>query len=340
MKVFKYLLAVGIVFVPNFVFAQNPIDWVRDTLVERQRSLPPGTSEVASIRGTLSRIKNLSLPETGRVVVVNIASGVVTAYENGYPVIESKAVVGKQSTPTPELDNTVTFVRPNPTWTVPQSILKRNGWREKLMKNPSFFEKEGFDVIMNGKTVSPAEAAQEGGEITTFVQRPGEHNALGSIKIGLSNSQAIYMHDTNDPGKFENAVRAASAGCVRIMKVREIAAWILNVSSEELDNMIESGDTENHKPAEPVRVILGYWTAWPDADNHIRFYPDIYGKDGGASSAVTASGDDRPKPPRGDAPQWTQEQRDGSHVSSEDEPRFIPSDNQRPEPIWTEQNAR
>lgn len=337
-KFFRQIALGVFLFVPTVVFAQNPIDWVRDALIAKERSLPSGTAEVAAINGTLARIRNLSLPETGRVIVVNIASGVVTAYEDGYPVIESKAVVGKKSTPTPELDNEVTFVRPNPTWTVPQSILKRNGWRDKLRNNPSFFENEGFDVIVNGKTISPAQASRQGDEVTSFVQRPGPHNALGSVKIGMSNHQAIYMHDTNDPGKFENAVRAASAGCVRIMRVREIAAWILNVSSDELDKMIENGDVEYHKPVKPVRVILGYWTAWPDAENHIRFYPDIYGKDGAdASQSVSA---DPPQRPSGDAPQWTQDQIDATRPEYQDGPRFVPAENTRPEPIYNEQNAR
>ncbi len=335
MKITKHLLLGALLLWPVTSFAQNPVDWVRQALVSKEQTLPAGTAEAASINGTLSRIKNLSLPETGRVIVVNIASGVVTAYEDGYPVIESKAVVGKKTTPTPELDNEVTFVRPNPTWTVPQSILKRNGWKEKLRRNPDFFEKEGFDVIVGGKTLSPAQAASQSGDVTTFVQRPGAHNALGSVKIGMSNHQAIYMHDTNDPGKFENAVRAASAGCVRIKRVREIAAWILDVSPEKLDQMIESGDVEYHKPTKPVRVILGYWTAWPDAENHIRFYPDIYGKDGGASTST--SNEDTVQ--TGDAPQWAQDQIYGVQ-SNEDGPRFIPAPDQKPEPIWTEEQAR
>ncbi len=324
-------MAVALLALPSMAHADGATQWIRDALRDRQTQASVGSAEQAAIDGTLSRISNLSLPESGKVIVVNIASGVVTAYESGVPVIESKAVVGRKDTPTPELDNTVTFVRPNPTWTVPQSIIKKNGWRKKLAADPQFFENSGFDVILGGQKMSAFDAAAHADQADTFVQRPGENNALGAVKIGLSNDQAIYLHDTNDPGKFEAEVRSASHGCVRIEQVREIAAWVLNIPEEQLSQMIADGDLSNHKPVEPVRVILGYWTAWPDETGKVRFYPDIYGKDGKASTR---------------APNET---ADGT-VESEDSvprpaPRFVPEQDANfgrgnPEPVWTEYKTR
>jgi len=228
---------------------------------------------------------------------VNVPSGIVTAYEDGVPVIESRAVVGRESTPTPELDTHVTYVRPNPTWTVPESIIKRKGWRAKLAEDPDFFERSGFDVVIGGRTVTPEEAAGAAHAVTTFIQRPGEDNALGRLKIGIHNSQAIYLHDTNEPGNFEDEVRLASSGCVRIERIRDVAAWLLGMGTDEVDGLIDGDDTANHVPRERVRVVIGYWTAWPDGDGRVRYYPDVYGKDGdgdtcrpGQSDAPTANG--------------------------------------------------
>jgi murein L,D-transpeptidase YcbB/YkuD len=333
MKFLKTIILGAILMTPMTAHADNPVEWVRQTLQERASTLPEGSSEAAAIKGTLSRIRGLSLPQTGRVIVVNIASGVVTAYEDGNPVIESKAVVGSKATPTPELDNTVTFIRPNPTWTVPQSIIKRKNWRSKLADDPDFFENAGFDVILNGQTVSAYDAADQASEVTTFVQRPGENNALGALKIGLSNDQAIYMHDTNDPGKFEDAVRSASAGCIRIEQVRDIAAWILQVPTVQVNEWISSGDKRNHNPPEQVRVIIGYWTAWPDSSDRIRFYPDIYKKDAGGFSAIDEQHDVT------DAPAWSNQEDDGQHTQNSG-PRFVPQAEIRPEPIYTERNLQ
>lgn len=313
--------------------ASEATNWIKRSLVSSRATIEQCTAEAAAIDGTMSRIRKIELPETGKVIVVNIPSGVVTAYEDGVPVIESKAVVGKSTTPTPELDTHVTYVRPNPTWTVPQSIIKRNRWLEKLASHPEFFEESNFKVISRGVEVSPYDAAHNPGAVETFVQMPGPGNALGSIKIGIENSQAIYLHDTNDPGKFDSEVRAASAGCVRIERVGEIAAWVMDMPTDDMQMLIDEGSTRSLTPPRPVKVILGYWTAWPDNTGTMRYYPDIYGKDKGcgrgASTEYTSSEDmNEPLEP---------EQRPG--------PRFIPAPTDSAETgpngaIWMEYEAR
>lgn len=331
-------IAAACLMLPTTVHANNATQWIRETLQAKATSANACGAQHAALEGTLSRIGGLSLPDTGKVIVVNIASGVVTAYENGVPIIESKAVVGKKDTPTPELDNLVTFVRPNPTWTVPQSIIKKKGWRDKLVKDPQFFEDSGFDVILDGQKVNAFDAADRASEVETFVQRPGGNNALGAIKIGLNNDQAIYLHDTNDPGKFEAEVRSASAGCVRIEQVREVAAWVLDIPTGDLSRLIDDGDMENHKPPAPVRVVLGYWTAWPDETGQVRFYPDIYDKDKSRSEC---------NPPSDDQTDELSVGHDGwspEPPSSRPEPRFEPETSTygegNPEPVWTEYQTR
>lgn len=330
MRLLAHALAAACLMLPSIAFAENPVSWIKQTLSQQQTARMACTAEDAAIRGTLSRIQNLTLPETGKVIVVNIASGVVTAYQDGTAVIESKAVVGKKETPTPELVNNVTFIRPNPTWTVPQSIIKKKNWRDKLVEDPQFFEDSDFQVIVGGQTMSPFEAAEQSEAIDTFVQKPGKGNALGTVKIGLDNSDAIYLHDTNDPGKFDAEVRSASAGCVRIEQVQEIAAWALDIPKDELLSMIDAGDTENHLTPEPVKVIIGYWTAWPDADGQVRYYPDIYEKDGDMGQC---NPNDTGYP-------------DAEEAAPANVPRFEPfteqqnQTNQSPAPVWTEYEAR
>lgn len=333
----KWIAAMGVAAAVAFfpvIASASAADWIRDAL--SRASADPGIcgAESAAARGTLRRLGSLQLPEQGKVIVVNIPSGIVTAYDDGVPVIESKAVVGGVQTQTPEMDTHVTFVRPNPTWTVPQSIIKRKGWLTKLRDNPSFFDDNGFDVLVGGQVVRAAEAAQQTGSVSGFVQRPGPGNALGALKIGIENNQAIYLHDTNDPGKFESEVRAASAGCVRIEKVRDIAAWILGVQTGEVDAMIDGGDTSNHSPAEPVRVILGYWTAWPDDSGMLRYYPDIYNKDGGGAQCSGASYSGSSDYDNTAAPAYEEPDRN-------DRPRFEPGGiGRRPVPQWTEYEVR
>jgi lipoprotein-anchoring transpeptidase ErfK/SrfK len=331
MKIAMIAAAVALAMAAPATASAEAGDWIRQSL--RQVAANPAMcgAENAAARGTLRRFANVKLPESGKVIVVNIPSGVVTAYENGRPVIESKAVVGGAKTQTPELDTHVTFVRPNPTWTVPQSIIRRKGWIDKLESDPSFFDDNGFDVMVGGRKTSTDDAAATPSAVTGFVQRPGPGNALGVLKIGIENDQAIYLHDTNDPGKFESEVRAASAGCVRVEKVRDIAAWILDVPTSQVDALIDGGDVENLPPPQPVRVILGYWTAWPDDSGRLRFYPDIYNLDGKGASCGGGDGWQQDDPAEDEAPQ-------------SDGPRFVPADASkppaRPVPAWTEYQVR
>jgi|HigsolmetaAR206D_1030411.scaffolds.fasta_scaffold04119_4 Uncharacterized protein conserved in bacteria len=288
---------VAAVTVPLSARAENAVNWIRHALRDELESATTCGRRQAALIGTLERTSRLSLPSIGKVLLVNIPSGVITAYEDGEAVIESRAIVGRKSTPTPEMDTYVTFVRPNPTWTVPESILARKRWRELLARDPGFFERSGFDVVLGGRKVRPGEAADHAEEVSAFIQRPGALNALGRIKIGIANSQAIYLHDTNEPDNFEDEVRLASSGCVRVERIQEIAAWLLGIDPDEMEAMIADGDIGNHVPPQRVRVIIGYWTAWPGADGRIRYYPDVYGKDGdgdtcrpGQSDAPTANG--------------------------------------------------
>lgn len=297
------LVAAALFALPSLALAQDassPTGWIRGLLGDA--ALASCGQNAAAARGTLARLQGIEFPETGKVIVVNIPSGVVTAYEDGQPVIESRAVVGKDATPTPEMDTYVTFVRPNPTWTVPESIIKRKGWRDKLAEDPGFFEENGFDVVVAGQFLSPWEASADAGAVSAFIQRPSPSNALGMLKIGLSDADGIYLHDTNDPGRFEAEVRAASAGCVRIEEVRDIAAWILGIPTAEVDSLVDGGDIANHVPPETVRVILGYWTAWPDAGGRLRYYPDIYGLDGSGPECLPGDMADRGGP----EPVWTE----------------------------------
>lgn len=257
---------------------ETAVDWIKRSLNEELNKGVCG-ERLGAIEGTLNRIENLNLPNYGKVLIVNIPSGVITAYTDGNPVIESRVAVGKEQTRTPQLDTEVTFVRPNPTWTVPESILKRKNWREKLAKNPRYFENANFKMELNGKLVSPEEASNYADQVDKFIQQPGDGNALGRLKIAIANSNGVYLHDTNEPEVFDESVRAASSGCIRIQDFLEVAAWILDTTPDDIKSMIDNGDIKEYKPKTPVRVILGYWTAWPDLNGEIQVFPDIYNID-------------------------------------------------------------
>lgn len=237
----------------------------------------------AAIRGTLSRLRSSRPPGAGRTVVVDIPSQHLGAYEDGYLQMESRVVVGDADWRTPDLDTRVTFVRFNPTWTVPESILRARSWRDRLAEDPGYFSRLDFMISLDGRMVSPDEAAVSASRTGSFVQQPGPGNALGRVKLGLAQGDAIYLHDTNDHSAFGESQRTLSHGCIRVERAVELAAWALGISEYDAQAMIDGDDRRDHRDIpSPVRVVTTYFTAWPDENGQILYYPDPYGKDSGS----------------------------------------------------------
>lgn len=219
--------------------------------------------EDIAVQNTLKRLDLQELPTKGKFILVNLASQMLIAYEDGVNVMESKVVIGKARTKTPQLYTEINFVELNPTWSVPTSIARSKKYSQKLSSDPDYFKRNGFSIYQS-----------ESG--TRFVQRPGENNALGQLKIGLKNSGNILLHGTNEPAKFENEIRAFSSGCVRVEKIEELGTWILG---ENVSEQIDAGKTVRKQIQEKIPVLIGYYTAWIDSEDKLITYNDVYGYD-------------------------------------------------------------
>lgn len=184
-------------------------------------------------------------------------------------MLRSRAIVGASKTRTPQLATTVTTVRTNPPWYVPASIVPEI--RAKGMT--------GF-VTQNGRLVQP----------------PGPRNPLGPIRIGLEDSDGIFLHGTSAPELFARSDRALSHGCVRVERVFDVAAWVLDMTPAALRALVASGRTTENLPVQEVQVALAYLTAWPAANGRPVFYPDPYGYDAPGSRRAAFRRAMRPLP--------------------------------------------
>jgi murein L,D-transpeptidase YcbB/YkuD len=234
---------------------------------------PEDGCQASAIAATRARLSATALPLAGRFVLVNIPSGTLTAYQDGEPALQMAAVVGSPSSPTPERGSEIEYVRFNPTWTVPASILREPAWRRRA-SDPAFLAENGFHAYRpDGREAAPGDA------VARLVQDPGERNVLGQVKFGLRGMGDIYLHDTNDPAAFDESVRALSHGCVRLERPVTLAAWLLGVPVDRAEEMLEAGDRADRRLPDRVPVFFSYFTAWPDADGRVLYYPDVYGKD-------------------------------------------------------------
>ena len=233
----------------------------------------------AAIEGTLARLGRLALPSSGRLLVVNVAGRFLAAYRDGLPEMESRVVVGREGWQTPDLVTSVASVTLNPTWTVPESIVREEGWRTDIASDPAWADRNGFDLVLDGRRIAPDDIAPSQLAKATLVQRPGSDNALGRMKIAMRNAGSIYLHDTNAPESFGDPEAAGSHGCVRVELALELAAWVLGARTDEISELVSEGATAVRRAVAPVAVVFGYFTAWPDAGGRIVIYPDDYGRD-------------------------------------------------------------
>lgn len=206
------------------------------------RAPAPAVSELAAAL----RAIGIAVPPRGKLIVVNIPSFELVALEDGKPLLRSRVVVGRPSTPTPELSTAIWAVTFNPSWTPTPAMVRWEGARH---------------------------------------MPPGPHNPLGRILFELDNDQLIFLHDTNDRRYFDRPVRAYSHGCVRVEKAHALAAWALDVTEAEIDRSIARGRTHRETLTTIIPVALVYRTRFPDDDGRLADYPDVYRQQTAAAGA-------------------------------------------------------
>jgi murein L,D-transpeptidase YcbB/YkuD len=224
-----------------------------------------------------------------RYVFINQPAYMAYYTENGALALSMKAVIGQQDHQTNFFDASIKTVEFNPDWGVPQSIIK-NEMLPHLKRDPSYLDKEGYKVSVNGKPMPSAKVDwTQPLENIAVVQPPGPDNALGQLKILFPNPHAIYMHDTPARGKFASQDRMFSHGCVRLENPRAMAAAVLKTSTDSVNQEIAAGEKKDVPVPEEVPVYVSYFTAWPTADGVIHYYDDIYGRDAQTLSAMATT---------------------------------------------------
>ncbi|HUZ66674.1 MAG TPA: L,D-transpeptidase family protein, partial [Beijerinckiaceae bacterium] len=161
-------------------------------------------------------------------IEVNIPDYSLTLYRGDEVVHSARVIVGKPATPTPVFSDEIRYVVVNPSWHVPQSIIKKE-MLPKALADPYYFQKMGLVVTQKGDQLAVR-------------QPPGPHNALGQIKFVFPNDYAVYLHDTPDRYLFRDARRAFSHGCVRMQDPFALAGLVLGrergMSEARLKSMI------------------------------------------------------------------------------------------------------
>ncbi len=199
-------------------------------------------------------------------IEVNVPDFTVSVIRAGEVVARNKVIVGNSKTPTPLFSNTMQFLIVNPSWNVPQSIIRKE-MLPRLGQDPSYLQRLGYQVTrIHG---------------LLFVrQPPGERNALGRIKFMFPNEYSVYLHDTPSRGLFGAAQRAFSHGCVRLDQPFAFAETVLGRdngwSAERVKHLIGGRERYVYLP-KPLPIHIEYFTAFVDGAGRLQLRNDIYG---------------------------------------------------------------
>ncbi len=198
-----------------------------------------------------------------RRIEVNLADFSVAVLEGDRVIHQARVVVGKPDTPTPVFSSVMRYVLINPSWQVPDSIIKK-----EMMSKLGALSRRGYEV----KTV--------GGRLTVR-QLPGEDNALGRFAFMFPNDHAVYLHDTPSKDLFDAETRAFSHGCIRVEDPQSLAVLVLGGEStgwtdERIEGAIGGKERTVFLPR-PLPVHIEYFTDFVDEFGEMKERPDVYG---------------------------------------------------------------
>ena len=259
----------------------------------------PARERFNELASSANRLAGLNFSFEDRYVVVNLPSTSVEAVENGRVVHHYVAIVGGPEHPSPEISAHIQVVNLNPTWTVPISIIKKE-IIPRMQRDPGYLTRAKIRILDgSGKEINPKSVnwSTERAANYTLRQDSGAGNSLGSIRIGMPNKLAVYMHDTPSKGLFGADYRFLSHGCVRVQGVYDYAAWLLEGTGggpaggwdkAALQAKIKEGARYDINLAKAVPVIWVYLTGWSNGDGPANFRDDVYNVDTVAEAQVSA----------------------------------------------------
>jgi len=287
---------------------------------------------VNTIKVNLERFRWNNYQDTS-YVLVNIPDFRLFIFDNGVKIFESKVCTGSKRPgnfdarmkvykksknwhdkpddwETPNLHGQLSYLVLNPTWNVPQSIM-REEIVYKMRKDSSYLSSHNFKVFLDTLELNPDSIKISDLMVEKvpykIIQDPGAGNALGKIKFIFNNPFGIYLHDTPNRPPFKYDNRAVSHGCVRVENPLPLAEFLLRehpkwnfdfvkieigmkaandsiakdyVSKREsLRKYASLGETTDVALAKKIPLYIDYYTAWIDGNGVVNFRADVYNRD-------------------------------------------------------------
>jgi murein L,D-transpeptidase YcbB/YkuD len=231
---------------------------------------------------------------TGRYVIVNPPAARLYMYENGQ-VVDSMRVVAGRPDPiaqTPMMNAFIRYVALNPYWNSPPDITARRLAPNVVARGRAYLNEKGYELVDqfgdNAHVLNPMsvdwKAVVAGRVQVNLRQKPGPANSMGRMKFMFPNPEGIWLHDTPEKEKIEEAARLQSNGCVRLEDAPRFARWLFNGRAPKPQGA--RAEQKVNLPT-PVPIYITYLTAVPSGTS-IVYFNDFYGKDRAAARQVAS----------------------------------------------------
>ena len=223
-----------------------------------------------------------SIPSTGKFIVVDSGTQMMTMFENGRPVDAMKIVVGKNGYETPMIASIMYYIVYNPYWNAPDHLVRKIA-QNYLSMGDKYLKSRGYQVMKDwtaASAVVPSDqvnwkAVATGKEQIRIRQKPQDDNSMGDLKFPFVNNLDIFLHDTPHKEYFARANRYLSNGCVRLEDARRFGRWLLNGSEPAAPGT--DAEIQVQLPR-GVPIYRTYVTAQAK-DGKLSYLPDTYGWD-------------------------------------------------------------
>ncbi|HET6536457.1 MAG TPA: L,D-transpeptidase family protein [Sphingomicrobium sp.] len=267
----------------------NPIyDQLRDTAWAQAQASGNMTPD-PRLLANLDRLR--SIPATGRYVIVDSGSQMLTMYENGQPVDSMKIVVGKPELPTPLIASIMYYIVYNPYWNVPDRIIRDHTSNQVMRLGNAYLKRQGYEVMADWTADSKVipwtevdwKSVRAGKTHIRIRQDPGPANSMGKFKYPFASGEDIYLHDSPEREYFTRDKRDLSHGCVRLEDAKRLGAWLLGHDPSPPDDSAEN----QVQLQRPVPIYLTYVTAQVK-DGGIAYLDDPYGWDKAGKTQVAS----------------------------------------------------
>lgn len=245
----------------------------------------PAKTNIQAIITNLDKTKLYPKRFEKEHIEVNIPDFNLRYYKNNEKYMKMGVVVGRIDRPTPLFADKIKYMVLNPTWTIPDSLIKRD-LIHVLRDNPMYLEENNIHVFKGKKEIRITQALLDPYEHSKkrvpyrFVQFPGDNNALGRVKFMFPNKYAVYLHDTDNKSLLNRRYKIYSSGCMRVGKPFELVDTLLehakgSYSQSKIDSILETNKPTTIKLSKPVPVHIVYFTVYEE-DGLAYFKNDIY----------------------------------------------------------------